>query len=572
MQLSKSSLALIFIALITVAAISSFATYSLIPKTSAQKFLDIRIIPDGASLAVGVTQTFTAAIYNGTGPFQVTWYANSTFIGNGLSIDYSFKQSCKYIMLQANVKDSFGYTGSNIVFVYDPLSFSTTIEPGSMVLGYSAIIFGDSSIYYFKNGMKGSIDYSSADLSAVIQNCISTLPIGTAGRGSTIKIVNSPGTTYTTTSTILVDRPIMFVGDGAINTALTRIVSTVNGPVFNVIYGDCGFENLNLYGPSRTENSTGILVATGSAATVTMSNLYISNFKTGLWLDYVIQSYFNNIFANSNGIGIKITGNSYMNSFESGCANLNNIIGISLSGNSFYNKFDLMDLEVNNIAVQIRYNTEGNTFTNCWYESSDTWDFDLNETGGYARVQENSFINGHIGYANADKGGLKIVFGNGAYNNLIQTDRSWNDSIGTGTLIDNGVGNKIVTRDSIPSSAPIRFAVYDHPGTVTFALQDYPSGSIHTSQGSDGGLVEMTLPYAYPWTSTPSGTTYTCVVIGTSMVRVKPNPSDAFYLNGSKHADADYLYSNSIGSSITVVADGYNDWIITSLVGTWTFN
>jgi len=49
-------------------------------------------------------------------------------------------------------------------------SFSTIIEAGSLVSGYSYIVFVDGSTYYAKNGLTGAIDYSGTNATTVIQS------------------------------------------------------------------------------------------------------------------------------------------------------------------------------------------------------------------------------------------------------------------------------------------------------------------------------------------------------------------------------------------------------------------
>jgi len=54
------------------------------------------------------------------------------------------------------------------------LSFTTTIEGGSLVESASYVVFRDGSTYFAKNGTTGAIDYSGTNATQVIQNAIGT--------------------------------------------------------------------------------------------------------------------------------------------------------------------------------------------------------------------------------------------------------------------------------------------------------------------------------------------------------------------------------------------------------------
>jgi len=58
------------------------------------------------------------------------------------------------------------------------LSFTTTIESGSMVETASYVVFRDGSTYFAKNGTTGAIDYSGTNASLLIQQTIDALSYG----------------------------------------------------------------------------------------------------------------------------------------------------------------------------------------------------------------------------------------------------------------------------------------------------------------------------------------------------------------------------------------------------------
>jgi len=63
------------------------------------------------------------------------------------------------------------------------LSFTTTIEGGSLVESASYVVFKDGSTYFAKNGTTGAIDYSGTNASEIINNVITVL-YGTTSGGS----------------------------------------------------------------------------------------------------------------------------------------------------------------------------------------------------------------------------------------------------------------------------------------------------------------------------------------------------------------------------------------------------
>jgi hypothetical protein len=128
---------------------------------------------------------------------------------------------------------------------------------------------------------------------------------------------------------------------------------------------------------------------------------------------------------------------------------------------------------------------------------------------------------------------------------------------------DSNVGYQSPT--SIISKSP-RLYAHTEAMSISFHLGHYPSGSIHTNFGASN-LVELFLPHG-----TIAGQTYIICVEAAFALRLKFDyATSAFYAHAAKQADDSYLGCNAVvGSCLTVVADGNDDWIVTSETGTWT--
>lgn len=86
-------------------------------------------------------------------------------IGGALAIAFLFIGASFGIMISATT----------------PSGFPTVIEPGSMTGQASYVIFRDSSTYFAKNGSTGKIDYSSSNITAVLQDTIDYLIMQNSG-------------------------------------------------------------------------------------------------------------------------------------------------------------------------------------------------------------------------------------------------------------------------------------------------------------------------------------------------------------------------------------------------------
>lgn len=300
-----SKVSLVLIALILVSTLSSYATYSfLVPKVSALKMLDVQISPDGAELSLGQRQMFQAIINNGTAPFTILWYSNSTYVGSGPSIDFSFKEPCIYVSLQVDVKDSLGQVGSNLVFVYDPLSFTTTIEPGSMVSSYSYLIFTDGLAYYARNGLTAAIDYSGTNAKQIIQFAMDS---GTSIfiKSGTYLITPSTGTDGLTTT-----RTNEIYGEKG---TILEAGSLLTGDVIYIVNDNTKISNIEIDGNQYSQR--GIDIWNSSNCIIQDCDIHnvkeygISIVGAGDYANYNIiqRNYVHELYGGTYGTGILIT-------------------------------------------------------------------------------------------------------------------------------------------------------------------------------------------------------------------------------------------------------------------------
>jgi len=133
-------LALVLIGLLLLSTTLTIA-YSIAQNGLQKQTLDVKIYPREIKLIFGQSQLFQVVSYNGTPPYTIEWYSNRTYIGEGITLDFSFTEPCHYIILSVKVRDQQGIMGQDSVFVYDPVTFPTIIEAGSMVSTASYIIF-----------------------------------------------------------------------------------------------------------------------------------------------------------------------------------------------------------------------------------------------------------------------------------------------------------------------------------------------------------------------------------------------------------------------------------------------
>ena len=66
-----------------------------------------------------------------------------------------------------------------------------------------------------------------------------------------------------------------------------------------------------------------------------------------------------------------------------------------------------------------------------------------------------------------------------------------------------------------------------------------------------------------------SGDRFAFSVMAAYELRVDPGAAGAIYVNGVKQADSAYVYSDRLGDSIVLAADGNGDWVSSGIVGVW---
>jgi len=106
----------------------------------------------------------------------------------------------------------------------------------------------------------------------------------------------------------------------------------------------------------------------------------------------------------------------------------------------------------------------------------------------------------------------------------------------------------------------VRRVIEAHPTNDTLSASE--SGSVHSNLGA-ASAVTLTLPSA-----PPEGTEFTFAVQAAQELRIDP---DTATIRDDSGQTADrYKSSNSIGATLTLVADGNGDWATTAKNGTWT--
>src|SRR3990172_5424314 len=230
-------------------------------------------------------------------------------------------------------------TISSWVYALNP-SFSTIIQPGTNISGYSYIIFTDGTSIFARNGNTGAIDYSGTTFSTVTQNAINA--IGGVGSIFFAKQINpQPGHTVT------------FFGQNVPYDY--RPLSTVNVP-----YGVSLFSNAAVFDVSGINstvfviNSIASTTTNGFAETVSNFNvigslsnsnttfIYILRTNRGIFVDTIITNFVSN--------PIVIVGEAY----DSVIANSNFNQGVTaISGSKGAYTTGPNDLNIVNTAIQV---------------------------------------------------------------------------------------------------------------------------------------------------------------------------------------------------------------------------
>ena len=98
--------------------------------------------------------------------------------------------------------------------------------------------------------------------------------------------------------------------------------------------------------------------------------------------------------------------------------------------------------------------------------------------------------------------------------------------------------------------------------TTDDILSSEESGTVHTNLGATG-VVTLTLPAA-----PPQGTVFTFAVQEAAELRI--DPGTATIRDDSGQTPDKYKSANTIGASLTIIADANGDWATIAKNGTWT--
>ena len=125
------------------------------------------------------------------------------------------------------------------------------------------------------------------------------------------------------------------------------------------------------------------------------------------------------------------------------------------------------------------------------------------------------------------------------------------------SITDCRVGHNFV----VPyASGGIKRTLEEHTSDDTLTVVE--SGSVHSNLGATG-TVTLTLPV-----SAPKGTMFYFAVQAVQELRV--DPQDAAIRDNSGQTADKYKSANTIGASITLVADSNGDWVTTAKNGSWS--
>jgi len=262
-----------------------------------------------------------------------------------------------------------------------PTGFPTVIEPGSMVSGYSYIIFQDdlNTTYYAKNGFTGSIDFQSNDAGAVIQEAIDAVRANQSfdgGDGGTI--ILDRGTWWLTVPLNLSQSSINFRGSGFRETTIDFLT---NGFIVNEIIDPWigqwySLSNLYIRGHGI---GTGINMSMTRAYTI--ENVYVLDFDVGIYMNGCLGSIFTKVITAGCDYGLVLDlldGVTFTNNDNSfyGCQfSANREIGLTLRNVTWNNAFYSCAMETN-VQYEVLLETGmyswqspmNNVFYTCWFE------------------------------------------------------------------------------------------------------------------------------------------------------------------------------------------------------------
>jgi len=162
--------------MLVVALVASLITYQLTQMIKPSiSILDVDIFPSDIDIPYNTTKTFLALIHNGTAPYNVAWYSNETYLGNGAAIDFGctsefgFSEPFSYASLKVIVTDANNGIGMDSTLVYD--SFQGAQESLPFYIGapqpYSYVIDTNGTHYFAFNGTDGFLEQTNTNASTV---------------------------------------------------------------------------------------------------------------------------------------------------------------------------------------------------------------------------------------------------------------------------------------------------------------------------------------------------------------------------------------------------------------------
>lgn len=170
-----------------------------------------------------------------------------------------------------------------------------------------------------------------------------------------------------------------------------------------------------------------------------------------------------------------------------------------------------------------------------------------------------------------DGAGQLVLVSNGSRTLVVDSSTAVLCSPNEATFVQ--VADGTVTIDG----AVISPRVYEFDVTSDQAMSVGVSASLTKNTGASGEVI-LTLPQLTPGNAaSTAGTTYTFYVTANQFLRIAAASGDKIRLNASLSAAGGYVRSNTIGDSVTLVADSDAvTWLATSIVGTvagtWTID
>lgn len=137
----------------------------------------------------------------------------------------------------------------------------------------------------------------------------------------------------------------------------------------------------------------------------------------------------------------------------------------------------------------------------------------------------------------------------------------WDDSAGSTAFLAPGT-TLAITTTTIDVSTIVGVTQIVEAVLTTKNVSAAEARELYTNEGdADGSIIN--LPTA------AAGLTYTIYVQAAQTITVNASTGDTLRLAGAVSASAGNITSNTVGSSVTLVAINATEWVATSIIGTW---